>query len=67
MLKRYEEGTRRWKTWNGASAVLSLATFVDDLYRSCPPPAISASTSTDLSRHLTQHGRKEPRKCPRLL
>jgi len=43
-----------------AAIWLSLATFVDDLYRSYPPPAISASNAPILSRHLTQHGRKEP-------
>ena len=43
-----------------AAIWLSIATFVDDLYRSCPPPVISGSNSPVLSRHLTQHGRKEP-------
>ena len=43
-----------------AAIWLSLATFVDDLYRSCPPPAVSAPNVPVLSRQLTQHGRREP-------
>jgi hypothetical protein len=41
-----------------AAIWLSLATFINDLYE--PWTALSTKPAPALSRHLTQHGRKEP-------